>query len=226
MKAESIVQNFRRISDDMDTGYEADLLWSDEELLNYLDISQREAAARSKCITDESTTAVTQISIVAGTSLYSMHSSIIRIDGMYLASTGKEIKPIIRSDLYKLNNVWRSASGVVTHASSDWGQKTLTLYRTPTENDTLDLEVVRLPINDVSQMTTVLEIPDDFVNGLLDGVAYLAYLKNDSQTQDLKLAEYHRALFERRFGVQSSAQNEMVYRKYRGKKARSRSSFL
>lgn len=216
MTAEDLIKSFRSLADDEDLGHESDMLWKDEEVLRYINRAQREACLRAKLIKDNTTTAVTQISVVAGTSIYDLHASIIRIDDIYLSSTGKSLSKVDRSEVKRLDPRWRSASGTVTVWMEHWGIKKIEIYKIPTATDTLYLDVVRLPITPVTALSTTLEIQDEFLDQLVDGVAWYAFLKKDSQTLNLEASKRHHDLFSLSFGPPVKARSELVFREQYG----------
>lgn len=53
------------------------------------------------------------------------------------------------------------------------------------------LTVARRPLADLSSMTSLMEIPDEYVKRLYNGVAQLAYMKRDAKTLDATKAAEH-----------------------------------
>jgi len=222
MLVSELVKRIRFILNDEDKGYEDDLLWSNTELIHYVSRAQKEACLRARLISDDSTTAVTQISLVADTATYSLHSSVIRIDSMVLASTNKEIDKIDQDHMDEFHPQWRNDSGIVSHYMEYWNQRKIRFWRTPDAVDTVNMQVKRLPIIDPTAMTVALEINDEYAEKLDDGVISLAYRKNGSQTHNLDLSEYHDRKFAQSFGPPVSIKGEIVNREFNRSKKRTR----
>ena len=51
----------------------SDYLWTDETLINYINVAQRRFARRSLCLRDSKTAEVCQITLVAGQAEYTLH---------------------------------------------------------------------------------------------------------------------------------------------------------
>jgi len=226
MKAKELVRRFRDLTDDLDLGQEDDMLWSDAEVLRYLDQAQDEACRRSKLISDSSTSAVVDIALSSGVDTYSMHSKIIRIENIVLNSTSKPVDIYDEDWMDFLKPAWRLDTGDVGACILYWGTRKIRVWRQPTTSDTLNLTVKRLPIISVTSLETVLEIPDEFLPPLVNGMMWYAYQKADSQTFNPEISDFHHTLFSRAYGDPTSAREEMTYRNSHKKRRGSRAYFI
>lgn len=137
--------------DDGKTPYQ----WSDEVLISHANEAQRSACRRAGLLVDEVQAsdadgkAICTLPIVAGTATYSISSKILRIieDGTYLTSTGLDLVHTTKSWLNEFYPTWRAMTGTPVYFFYQDGR--ITLVPNPTASDTLNLNVVRLPLVDM-----------------------------------------------------------------------------
>jgi hypothetical protein len=91
---------------------------------------------------------------------------------------------------------WEDSKGTPQYIITDMEKDKGRLVPIPIANDTLQLTVVRLPLDRVTKVSTALEI----VNPrhqlvLLDGMKWRAYLKQDADTLNFQLATRFEASF-------------------------------
>lgn len=227
MKAGGLVEIFRNYVDDIDKGTSANLLWKDPEVLQYIDFAQKEAARRAKLIEDNTTSSVCSITLSPNQSLYSIHSSILRMSEAVLSSTGAKLSPTNHRDLDFVTPTWRTTagSGNVAQYVMDWGARKIRFYETPLVVDSVQLSVVRLPLNEVNDKNDDLELSDDWCYKLLPGMCWMAYGKKDTQTEDPNLRRRYEEEFIRNFGHPISAQIELEFQKSYANRRRTRSCF-
>ncbi len=157
-----------------------DALWSDTQLINYLNWAEREFVSRTECLRDVTST-LTQVPLVAGQQLYSYDSRILSILSIGLNApagvpvvslwpmTYSEIDPGVRGDLAGVDvyspavlyNPWGgSAQPIQTQVPKGWAadQATGMIAIWPLYNGNwpwsttpqLNLRVTRLPLNPMS----------------------------------------------------------------------------
>lgn len=227
MLAGGLVEIFRSYVDDIDKGTEANLLWKDVEILRYIDFAQKEAARRAKLIEDRTTSSVCSISLSPNISVYPIHKSVLRVSEAILTSTGAKLDPTNHRDFYFMRPLWRTtaSTGQVSHYMMDWGARKIEFYETPLVADSVQLAVVRLPLNDVNDKADVLELSDDLCYKLIPGLCWQAYGKKDTQTEDPNLSARYSAEFDRGFGVAIPANVEIEFQKSYAARRRTRSCF-
>lgn len=180
------------------------LRWSNEELTRFVNEAERQACRSAFLLKSASTDF--DISVILGTSQYTLDPRIIRIKGAYLSSTGKELIPLEYEDVMGTPN-WRTITGTPTHYIADMESQTITLYPQPIANDTISLLVYRLPLQDMSWDLSEIDTPDIRVEHqipMLYYAAFLAYMKDEANTFDPQRAEYNRQLFEKEFSNTSA----------------------
>ena len=200
---DELANNLLRDRSDMMSGPE-DQLWPDEVLIKYINEAESLLARKGLVIRDASTPAVVEVPLVAGTTQYTLHPSVVavvsaKIDGdtRDLARAGHSAfstaqrpdapffddsqlsilspgKPLAFSTDEQLDVV-SGKSGVVS----------LRAYPEPSaeyDGTLIKLRVVRKPITALTldNMDASPEVPEDYHLGLLDWAVYRALRNIDS----------------------------------------------
>lgn len=178
-----------------------DLLWSDATLIRYINESERRFARRGLVLHDASTPEATQITLVAGQTLYPLHASVLAVitaklegDRRDLTRTGHAAidgyqlaTDAIRDTAYASELApgkpiaYTTDEAISLDDSGTLQNVTLRVYPEPTAayaDQIINLRVMRLPlerfvIDDLGQDVTP-EIPEDHHLEMLDWAAYLA----------------------------------------------------
>ena len=183
--AQNLSDIFRAEVDDTVTPY----LWSDVEVLGYIDEAQKAFAQRAQLFFDSVTPAITSVAVVAGTGAVALDPRILAVRRAKLAS---QTHPLTLTNLAQLDPSWNweSATGTPTTLVQDISVNTAQLIPSPQAADTLSLWVYRGPINTIAALTDVLEVDDpvDMRLGLLTYMKSIAYGKNDSDIHNEVLA--------------------------------------
>lgn len=180
----------------------APYLWADDAIDHFLNEAESEAAERASLIYDDTTAAVTQIAVVAGTKRYALHSSITRID---YAKLGDNPVYVVDQNEYSPRGFFMLPNS--THLEFNFE---------PQAAETLTLGVYRQPLVRLSLDTDVPEIPEIHHPRLIDWALHLAYLEPDTDTFDQTRADRHEARFIENFGQRTDAN---VARKQRERRA-------
>ena len=190
-------------------------LWSDNFLEKCLNLSEKEACRRASLLIDDSTASDSEdtplplcsLTIVAGTASYTMSQKTIRILSIVPADTSRPIEKKTKGWLDRFYPTWRTAEGAPIYYLEKKGE--ITLIPIPVANDTAELEVVRLPLSD---MTIAGEedsvIPEEYHFNLIPWMLHLAYLKPDEETLDIQKSDIYAAQFTEKFGPPLSAITE------------------
>lgn len=169
---------------------EAPFLWSDVELLAYLDQAQMEYFALTGWIIDDYSP-FTTVGITTGTSSIRRDASIVRVLDAVLLSTQRSLKLVVGLPIVK-------NTGEI-HAMAV-GQRTgrFVFDAIAAQDDTLRLRVERAPISTVCSLSDELEVPERHQRTLFDYMEYQAYKKPDNDTQDVRRSMAAFAQFEAR----------------------------
>ncbi len=205
----------------------APYLWSDDEVAEFAEDAENEAAERARLIRDSMTPAICQVAVVAGAASYMLDARILSVDRAKLDSqsvpltlsstTAMDLGQGARPRDWRASNSnwvggigggWEGRQGTPTIAVLDAegaGWK-LTLSPTPTQADTLRLQVFRLPLEPLSSDTdNVPEIPARLHIRLVDWMMFRAYSKQDAEAADAATAAKHEAAFTAAFGPRIDA---------------------
>lgn len=205
---------------DQVAGVTSDQLWTDTRLVRYINEAQRRFARRSLVLRDGSTPECCQVQLVAGQTLYPLHTSVIGVisakytgDNTDLARAGHAALGTYRlPDTYFFNPTSLSTlpPGKVLAFSTDeqisandygtFNRITMRVYPQPSADfvGIVNLRVVRVPINRFKEDDTDAypEVPEDYHLDLLDWAAYLALRIADNDAGDEDRATAYAKSFE------------------------------
>lgn len=201
-----------RIRADDNTGPK---LWSDEEIILYLNEAEQESAERALLIQDETTPAVCQIPLLTTTGVYPLHESVLAI---MRAKPELSDKLVItsRETMDRGWPGWETATGTPQYLFEN-GDGNITIVPIPVVADTLKLAVKRLPLTKMAADIDTPEIPARYHYRMLDWALRCAYLKQDAEVFDKQAAASYEVAFERSFGYRHDSN---VQRKQRDKSPR------
>ncbi len=215
---DELAQNILRDRSDLSSG-PTDDLWSDATLVGYINEAQQKLARQGLVIRDATTPEVTQVTLAAGVSSYTLHPSVIGVisaqfagDTGDLARAGHSAFSSIQSPdplFFDSSQISTLTPGkplafgtdeevdVVTGAS---GVVNMRVYPAPTidyNGSIIQLRVVRKPINKLvsTALTVIPEVPEDYHLGLLDWAAYRALRNVDSDADAIAAADRYKAEF-------------------------------
>ena len=185
----------------------APYLWSDDDIVRYLNDAVDEAAERARLIEDSTSAACCQITLVPDQATYPLHTSVFHVKRVTLAG-----KPLSESSVEvedERNTTWESASsGDPSRFIVNGQATTITLVPAPAEAGTLKLTVYRTSLARLTTGTSQIELKQVYHARLKDWAYRCAYLKQDSETLNESKAGEHEAKFERAFGVRPSADTQ------------------
>ncbi len=183
-------------------------LWSDTNLINYLNDTIDELAEELLIIVDQSAPSVIEISLMSNLTFHSISDSILHVRFGRIKSTGYGVIRTTEDWLNANISDWRDTTGSgPTYFAPSATQGSFSIYPKyydAVDNkvmDTLLLTVNRMPLTkftttDIAAATNITDIKSLHHSKFLNGMAKRAFLKPDSETYDKGKAEYHRGLFE------------------------------
>lgn len=212
MNVEQFIARFRADLDDKAnslSGGDGDTLWSDEEIVGYLNEAVNEAAERALLIEDHSSSAACSVVLQAGVGEYPLHPAVIKIKRA--SWNGRPIHPTSSEKLDCEHIAWETLAGRpdrYIHTGSD----TLRLFRIPRAEDisvsgAVALTVYRRPLVPFTLDDTdkVPELNEIYHYRLMQWMYRCAYLKKDTETFDENAALKHDAAFTASFGQRPDA---------------------
>lgn len=202
MTPEEVVELFRLDVDDTDAD---DPLWSDLEVYHYLDEAQKQFARKTDYFSDASTADICIATITADDPWVTLDPRVTKIRAAQLGNTGKKVTPVTFAQMEDQPNTvdtygspfnfsstykWQEAVGTPRFAVTDMERNKLRLASIPQENDTLNMQVYRLPLKDITEDSARFEVEEtDYQRNLIHFMKYLAYSKNDVDTFEQDLAD-------------------------------------
>ena len=200
MNGEELIAEFRDLSQDVNEPY----LWDDTFVLGKLNEAEREASDRARLLFDDSTAAVVDIAVTAGTAVYATSPLIIDVERAFWVVDG-ESSPLHlydRHELDRLRDDWRTESDTPTGLV--WDGVNVTLNRLPLVDGTIHLEVYRLPAASFTTSTSP-EIPAVHHSELVSWALFRAFSIPDADGANPELAALYYGWFERYFGRKPGA---------------------
>lgn len=230
MLGRELVDHLRQsVLDDIAPPY----LWSTEELLRYLNYAEVQACRRAHLIIDSETlndsgTAATastagqrplcRLTVVANQAVYTLSPKVLQVKRLQLQSmTYPLLGPLQYPEVDERLSGWFGTNGTVgTCGSGGYPEaflnepgNTVTFLLSPSTSDTAFLVVSRLPLISFT-LSSSPEIDEKYHINLCDWAAHHAFMKNDSDAQNLNLAKYYEDRFTATFGPLPDAYSERI----------------
>lgn len=173
------------------TNPDSDSLWTNAELLRYLDDAQRQFCTLVDALPDM----FSFTSRVSATQPWVERDPLIkRIRHGYLTTAQREIQPISLVELQRgfvdddyghrsINN-WRTSTGTPSYVATDLDNLNWRLIPEPVADDTIEWSVYRLPLDGITNTSSEIEIDERWHYDLLSWAKYMAFSKQDAETQD------------------------------------------
>ena len=174
-------------------------LWSDADLLTYINQSIDTLCQGAYLIYDDYTPTIVTIPVVALTADYPKDSRIVRVREARLDSQTRPLTFRTREWLENHFPTWPSApAGAPRIACENMRNGYIRVIPAPSVIDTMRLRVYRLPLAplSLSSLTDSPEFEPKYHKYLRNGILSLAYLKQDNEAYDAQKAEHYRILFE------------------------------
>lgn len=207
-----IIALFRQQADDATSRP----LWDDTELAVWANEAEIEACRRARLLIDSRTPELCQIQLVPGEAFYPLDPRIIYLRRVKLASRTIPLEHCDYRDMDWNAPGWESHTGQVMSYVRGLDTSQLRIYKIPTVADTVNLLIVREPLEPMVDPSDTPEINPRWHKNLADWMLYRGYSRKEAQTSDMELALKHLAMFEGEFGTRNkgSALEEEWERNY------------
>jgi len=191
-------------------GSSDDLLWTDDEILQFLSDGERAAAAGHRRLIHDTTPAVAEIAVVSGSSFYTIHDKIIEFTDIALyddagVTCHRQLRITTRGELDDFRPGWQheTVTGQPEFAVHD--DTGIVLYPTPDDDYTLKCGVFRYPLECITQGSSP-EISEQHHDDLVTYAMYKAYSVNENDKNALQLSAKYQQQFERIYGSPARVQ--------------------
>lgn len=198
MRLDALISAFRVEADDVALPQ----LWSDADVISFLNEAQKEACIRARLLMASST-----ITLVVAQANYRLAANVIDVLVARLPNTNtalcRESELSLQDKFYSGKPSGYSVEG---DPSGDGALgRELWLDYLPAVVDTLTLRCHTLPTAMVTPTTDYPQIGPEHHRPMIDWALHLAFRKRDSDTQDLARADRYEARFTASFGMRQSA---------------------
>lgn len=188
---------------------EGQVLWDNTTLVRYIDEAYFKFARETWCLRDDSTAAITQITLEVGVDSYALDPRVLSVTSVR-RSDGK---PLTRSKnpslFFDAPNSARATTGTLPWVAgepllyaTDLATKRLMIRNVPSsdyDGEVLYLRVSRKPLEHLTEedLDAEPEVDEDFHMDLLEWAAYRAYRNHDTDGENFIKADRHRTQYER-----------------------------
>lgn len=167
-----------------------------------------EACRRARLIVDRSTAAICTYAVTAGNPVITLDPRIIKIKRATLVGRSAPLTRRYLADLEERSASWEQDTGTVDSYVADYETGKVCLYRKPSDNGTLKMVAVRLPLVDLAAGASP-EIPVQYHHALRHYVVAEMRGADDTELYDPRKAAIAAAKFEAEFGPKRSARDEV-----------------
>lgn len=204
MNSGEIIRQARLELDDT----EPDYLWSDAELLGYLNEAEEEASRRARLLIDATTPEICTVTLASGQSEYDLDERVIGIRSAQPSWRTRPLHGVTVAEMDQDAPGWRARYGQPEVVVLDYQTGSLTVCPTPSiaeEGLTIQLRVTRLPMRPMVGESDKPEVKAVYHRSLIHWIKHKAYLKKDADTLDKPASAEALALFTQEFGEKKSA---------------------
>lgn len=203
MTLEQLIAQFRTDTDDLQAGS----LSLAEDITIWLNEAEEEAAARANLLHESVDTAVCEIAVTAGTTVYDLHASLLAITyASFLESGSTDPVDVTLSDVIELDRIypaWRRTTETPRFAIQL--DKKLRLGCIPQADGTLTIEGYRLPLNPMALDSDTPEIGRVHHRHLVHWALHRCYSRPDAEVHDPNRAQIALDAFTQYFGIRPDA---------------------
>lgn len=179
-----------------------DNLWSDDQLTRYANWAQKSACRRANLLFDSETDGVAVYTLAVGEFQAVLSPLVLFVERVWF-----DDEPMAVTDQEQLRRCYgdkfESRTGTPQAYYMDNGK--VVMFPKPEAGGVIKTRACRLPLVDLSSPRDAPEIDEQYHDGLLNGIAHRAFLKQDSQTLDKRASADQEALFSAAFGPEPSA---------------------
>lgn len=166
-------------------------LWTDDEVLIFMNEAQNEFCRLTEGISDATTAEVVEVQVSTGELFSDVHPSILSFRQATLESTGKKLNIVNHTDVTS----WVVSEGDVSDMIIGMERNKVRWGRTPVVDDQVNLLVFRLPLEQLTASSTELEVDVLHHASLVYWMQHMAYMKPDTETFDKKASDRAKANF-------------------------------
>lgn len=183
MEISDLITRFRQYTRDTVSPY----LWSDAEIIGYIDEAQREFCRRTGGLADATSSDCARVAVTAGEAFADISPLVLKVRGAF-REDGKKLQIVNFEDIENGDlcgeELFADVAGAVTKVVTGMEPNKIQLIHTPDEDQTLNLIVYRLPLSEIESTSDDLEIDPQHHECLLLWARRLGHLKADAEAYD------------------------------------------
>lgn len=203
MNLSQLITSFRTDADDAARPY----LWSDDEVIGWLNEAEEEAAIRSKLIFESVRPEICQIDVsIAAGNVYKLHDAVSEIIYASLTDVSGNVTQLGIKDRFELSRLkpdWRTTTEKPQYLVHH--DKNIELGCIVDASYTIKLEVHRLPLKCLAKESDTPEINRVHHKMLVQWALHRAYEKPDAETLNPAKSQTAEAKFTEYFGERPNA---------------------
>lgn len=173
-------------------------LWSDTELVLYVNEAYKDFAIRTHNIVDDETSDYCTFNTVVNTDTYALDKVVLRVDEMGIAEyDGADLTNYTVMASRTRNQLRRSFNhGRPSYFTSQARSHSVRLHPIPDAVYAIEMVVARKPSRDLQNSRDIPEIDEEYHIHLADFAAYRALINNDVDGGNPRAAERFRASYD------------------------------
>lgn len=199
-----LIARFRSASNDKVEPY----FWSDEDVTQWLNDAQEEAAIRARLIHESDSASLCEIKTTAGNAVYQLNPQMYEITHASWDEDGTRSYCLLSltstEALDKNDRHWRTRPASIPHSVIQT-DRSVRIVPAPKSDGTLVIEAYRLPKSLMESQDDELEINQAHHRHLVSWALYKAFSVPDAEMFDSNRAQIAAAEFERYFGIQTDS---------------------
>lgn len=189
-------------------GSQSDKLWTDETLIRYINEGYRKFCKQTMLIRDGATPRYTRVSLVKGEDRYPVHKDVLAVITAKIDGKAYDLHKTTHDSLVgAVSNSFPASAVGLTPAGQEprWfvmDEETRILRVFPTVGEEFDgklllLRVSRMPsaVLSVNDLSTILEVDEDYHLDILEWAAYRALRNHDVDVENIGKATSHKNRF-------------------------------
>jgi hypothetical protein len=201
MNLGELIQSYRTYADD----FEDPPLFSNGEVIRYINAGYIEACRRGRLIIDSSTEEIVKFTLAAGQNEIVLDPRVIHIRRVYLPAKKQTLcweKTEIMD--YRMPG-WMDETGELAAFITDLDSRKIRFYPTPEVDVDVVLTVVREPLTKLARPNDVPEIAERYHEGIVFYALHLGYMKQDVEVEDKRMSGIWGGKFDKEFGTKDYA---------------------
>ncbi len=179
------------------------------QMMAYANEAEAEACIRARLLVDSTTDAVCAIQTVAGQTIYDYDPRILLITRGKITGAAKPLQRVSCTVLDERYPSWEDQSGKVEAFVTGMDKGKIRLFRAPIDTAPLNLTVVRLPLVQMANTSSVPEIHSSLHPSLVLWIKHKVYNNTDSELFDKNRADVHLQMFEQKFGKNTAGLHDV-----------------